>query len=79
MKKLLIIAVAISLGWFTIAKASEDRSVTPKEFVESITSVPGKVGNQITIEIDKTKKFQAKNWAEMKAQWQRLVSKFQAN
>ena len=43
------------------------------------TSVPGKVGNQINIEIEKTKAYQKKSWAEAKAQWQKLLSKFQAN
>ena len=62
-----------------VVKSEETKSVTPQEFVESVASVPGKVGDQISTEIEKTKKFQAKNWADMKSQWQKLLSKFQAN
>ena len=62
-----------------VVKSEETKSVTAQEFVESVASVPGKVGDQISTEIEKTKKFQAKNWADMKAQWQKIISKFQAN
>ena len=78
MKKLILAVIVISVGYFTMVKA-EDKSVTPKEFVETVASVPGKVGNHITQEIEKTKAYQAKNWADMKSQWQKLLSKFQAN
>ncbi len=62
-----------------VVKSEETKSVTPQEFADAVASVPGKVGNQITIEIEKTKEFQAKSWADAKAQWQKILSKFQAN
>ena len=62
-----------------VVQAEETKSITPQEFVERIASVPGKIGEQINKEIEKTKDYQAKNWADAKAQWQRLLSKFQAN
>ena len=79
MKKLIFAVMVIGVGYLTMAKAEETKTVTPKEFAEAVTSVPGKVGNQINIEIEKTKAYQKKSWAEAKAQWQRLLSKFQAN
>ena len=79
MKKLILAVIVISIGYFAMVKAEETKSVTPKEFVETVASVPGKVGNHITNEIEKTKEYQAKNWADMKSQWQKLLSKFQAN
>ena len=79
MKKLIFAVIVIGIGYLTVAKAEETKSVTPKEFVETVASVPGKVGNHITNEIEKTKQYQAKNWADMKSQWQKLLSKFQAN
>tara|TARA_S200000501_G_scaffold325136_1_gene322815 strand:+ start:2723 stop:2962 length:240 start_codon:yes stop_codon:yes gene_type:complete len=79
MKKLIFAVMVIGIGYLTMAKAEETKSVTPKEFVETVASVPGKVGNHITNEIEKTKEYQAKNWADMKSQWQKLLSKFQAN
>ncbi len=39
---------------------------------------PNKVEAFIQNEIEKTKAYQAKSWAEAKEQWQRLISKFQA-
>ena len=62
-----------------VVKAEEPKSVTPKKFVETVASVPGKVSNHITQEIEKTKAYQAKNWADAKAQLQKLLSVFQAN
>ncbi len=40
---------------------------------------PNKVEAFIQNEIEKTKAYQAKSWAEAKEQWQKLISKFQAN
>ena len=79
MKKLIFAVIVLSIGYFTIAKAEETKSITPQEFVDTIASVPGKIGEQINKEIEKTKEYQAENWADAKAQWQRLLSKFQAN
>ena len=79
MKKLIFAVIVLSIGYFTISKAEETKSITPQEFVDTIASVPGKIGEQINKEIEKTKEYQAKNWADAKAQWQRLLSKFQAN
>ena len=62
-----------------VVKAEQTKSVTPQEFVESVASVPGKVGDHINQEIEKTKAYQAKNWADAKAQLQKLLSVFQAN
>ena len=77
MKKLILAVIVLSLGYFAIAKA-EEVSVTPKEFVESVASVPGKVGNHLQNEWADIKAHQAKSWADAKAQWSKLLSKFQS-
>ena len=77
MKKLILAVIVLSVGYFAIAKA-EDTSVTPQAFVESVASVPGKVGNHLQGEWSEIKDYQAKSWADAKAQWSRLFSKFQA-
>ena len=51
------------------ANANENKSVTPKEFVTAVSEVPGKVGNFLTNEVEKTKEYQKKSWAEMKTKW----------
>ena len=42
MKKLIFAVIVLSIGYFTIAKAEETKSITPQEFVDRIASVPGK-------------------------------------
>ncbi len=78
-KTLIGLTIILGLVITGLAKADTDVKTTPTEFVENLASVPSKVGNQINIEIEKTKAYQAKSWAEAKAQWQKLLSKFQAN
>ena len=75
MKKLILAVIVLSIGYVTIAKA-EEKTVTPQEFADAVASVPAKVGNHISNEIEKTKEFQKKNWAEIKVQWSNLISKF---
>ena len=78
MKKLILAIIVLSIGYFTIAKA-EEQTITPNEFVESVASVPGKVGNHLQNEWTDIKSYQAKSWADAKAQWSKLFSKFQAD
>ena len=75
MKKLILAVIVISVGYFTMVKA-EDKSVTPKEFVGAVASVPGKLGNHLQAEIAKTKEFQAKNWIKMKNDLAKLKNLF---
>jgi len=79
MKKLIIAVIVLSIGYFAIAKAEETKSVTPQEFIGAVASVPGKVGNHLQSEWQKTKDHQAKSWAEIKFKLQGLKEKFQAN
>ena len=41
-----------------------------------VTEVLTAVGNHISNEVEATKQYQAKNWAEMKQKWISLKSKF---
>ena len=49
--------------------ADEKKTITPKEFATTISEVPNKVGNFLTNEVEKTKAYQKKSWAEMKTKW----------
>ena len=51
-----------------IAKA-DTKTITPQEFVSNVAEVPSKVGNWFTGEVEKTKEYQAKSWADMKTKW----------
>ena len=77
MKKLILAIIVLSIGYFTMVKAGEANSVTPKEFVEAVASVPGKVGNHLQNEWADIKAHQANSWAEVKFKLQGLKEKFQ--
>ena len=51
-----------------IAKA-DDKTITPQEFVSNVAEVPGYLVTFIGNEVEKTKEYQAKSWAEMKTKW----------
>ena len=57
----------------SVVKADDTKAITPQEFVNSVVAVPGKVVNHINLEIEKTKAYQAKSWAESKDQFQRTI------
>ena len=72
MKKSLLFAIAIVavvLISMNMASADEKKTITPQEFVSNVAEVPGKVGNWFTGEVEKTKEYQAKSWADMKTKW----------
>ena len=60
--------VAVILISVSMAKA-EEKTITPKEFATAVSEVPGKFGDFVKGEVDKTKEYQAKSWAEMKTKW----------
>ena len=55
----------------SVVKADEQKTVTPKEFVETVVSVPGKVSTHLQNEWVDIKAYQAESWAESKAQLSR--------
>jgi len=60
--------VAVILISVSMANA-EEKTITPKEFVSNVAQVPGKVTNWFSGEVEKTKEYQAKGWADMKSKW----------
>ena len=61
--------VAVVLISMNMANAEEQKTYTPKETIQAFAEVPGKFGDFIKGEVEKTKKYQAKGWAEMKTKW----------
>ena len=76
MKKLILAVAIVSLAWFGIAKAD---STTPQQFVDNLSQVPVKLQSHISMEIEKTKEFQAKNWIKMKEDFLKLKNLFIKN
>ena len=60
--------VAVILISISMANA-EEKTITPKEFATTIAEAPGKFGDFIKGEVEKTKEYQAKSWADMKSKW----------
>ena len=72
MKKILLvlfIAGCFTFQMYAESLADEKKTITPKEFATTISEVPSKLGNFISSEVDKTKEYQKKSWAEMTAKW----------
>jgi len=67
-KVFMVVAIAAFLMITGVAKA-EDKTITPQEFVSNVAEVPGKVGNWLTGEVEKTKAYQTKVWSEAKNKW----------
>ena len=72
MKKILLvlfIAGCFTFQMYAESLADEKKTITPKDFATTISEVPNKVGNFLTNEVEKTKEYQKKSWAEMKTKW----------
>ena len=69
MKKIIMAGIILA-GVIGYAKADVNKVVS------DITQVPIKLQGHISNEIEKTKEYQKNSWAEAKAQWLRLKTKF---
>jgi hypothetical protein len=73
MKETLMIT-AMALAFLTLtgmAKADEETNT-----ITAIKAIPTNIASHISNEVQETKEYQAKSWAEMKAQWSALKNKF---
>ena len=70
-KSMILFAVSVVFVVFISVKMAnaEEKTYTPKETIQAFAEVPGKVGNWFSGEVEKTKEYQAKSWAEMKSKW----------
>ena len=64
-----VLAIAAFIMITGVAKADEQKTITPQEFVSNVAEVPGKLVKFIGSEVEKTKEYQAKSWADMKTKW----------
>ena len=64
-----VLAIAAFIMITGVAKADEQKTITPQEFVSTVVEVPGKLVKFIGSEVEKTKEYQAKSWADMKTKW----------
>ena len=70
LKETIMIAIAaLAFMLITGVAKSEEKTITPQEFVSNVAEVPGKLVTFIGNEVEKTKEYQANSWAEMKTKW----------
>ena len=69
MKKIIMAGIILA-GVMGYAKADVN------QVVSNITQAPVKLHNHILDQVEKTKQYQANSWADAKAQWLRLKTKF---
>ena len=69
--KVLIVAGAVVLA----VALGTNKAVAEDTVTDKIKSVPTTVVTHISNEITATKEYQAKSWAEAKAQWSALITK----
>ena len=65
----MIAIAALAFMLITGVAKSEEKTITPQEFVSNVAEVPGKLVTFIGSEVEKTKEYQANSWAEMKTKW----------
>ena len=77
-KQFVTIALA-GLAFILMMQTAKSDSITPNEFVNNLSQVPVKLQSHISMEIEKTKEFQAKNWIKMKEDFLKLKNIFIKN
>ena len=74
MKKTIAVVV-ISLG-LSVGALADDKTYTIQDTMNTVSQIPVKVANHISMEIDKTKEFQKAQWEKVKSDWSKLITKF---
>jgi len=70
MKKIILAAIVVSMGYLQMAQAEETNKVS---------QMGEKVKAHIAKEVQATKEYQAKSWAEIRYKWQGFKEKFLSN
>ena len=69
-----VMITVMALAFLTLtglAKADENTDT-----ITAIKAIPANIASHISNEVQETKEYQAKSWAEAKAQWTKLKNKF---
>jgi hypothetical protein len=77
LKQLVLVMIA-SLAFIMMTGVAK-ADATPADVINKIGQVPGKLQSHISMEIEKTKEFQAKNWIKMKEDFLKLKNIFIKN
>ena len=72
----LFIGLVVAFSFMMMLNHAKADSTTPQELANKIAQVPMKLQSHISNEIEKTKEFQKKKWAESKVQFANLKKLF---
>jgi len=75
LKEIALITLA-GLAFIMMTQTAKSDSITPSGFMNKLSQVPGKVQGHISMEIEKTKVYQANQWTKMKADLLKLKNIF---
>ena len=64
------------LAFILMMQTAKSDSMTPNEFVNNLSQVPVKLQSHISMEIEKTKAYQANQWTKMKTDLLKLKQIF---
>ena len=70
LKEIVMVTIAaLAFMLITGIAKSDEKTITPQEFVTAVSEVPSKVGNHVKNEWQDIKEYQTKSWAEAKTKW----------
>ena len=75
----LFVGLIVGFSFMILLNHAKADSTTPKEFANKLAQVPVKLQSHISMEIEKTKEFQAKNWIKVKSDLLKLKKLFIKN
>ena len=77
MKKILIALIIFGAGYCTAVRADDPvEPVTINDFKTAVVEQSVKLKDHVVDQIEATKDYQAEQWAEVRAQWAKLIAKF---
>ena len=77
MKKILIAVIILGAGYYTVARADDPvKTVTIDEVKTEVVEQGYKLKDHVADQIKSTKDYQEEQWAKLKAQWAKLITKF---
>ena len=61
--------IMVAMVLFSTSTLADEKTITPQEFGTALAETPGKLVNFVKGEVEKTKEYQKKSWADMKTKW----------
>ena len=76
MKKILIALIIFGAGYKAVRADDPVKTVTIEEVKTEVVEQGYKLKDHVADQIEATKNYQAEQWAIIKAQWAKLITKF---